>query len=106
MRPDVVIVDPYDATFDPSLAPYWRGEESLLPRFRAEGRRVFVVSDHPGYVPKWVRRHGRLERFGIVYEVFAAGAVADAPSLLRRSPPSVLAGEGRKPLGRRREETP
>jgi len=68
-RPDVRLADPYDARFEAWAEPYWSGDANLLPQLREAGRRVFVVSDHPAYVPKWVRQYGRLEVFGIVYEV-------------------------------------
>lgn len=69
VRPDVLIVDPYDAQFDESLRPYWRAEKSLLPQMSVLGRRVFVTSDQPAYVPAWVRKHGQLEPLGLAFEV-------------------------------------
>jgi len=48
---------------------YWRSEASLLPALAAEGRRVFLVSDQPGYMPGWVLDHTRRVPFGPVYEV-------------------------------------
>jgi hypothetical protein len=33
------------------------------------GRRVFVTSDVPGYAPAWAVKGGRLEPFGLVWEV-------------------------------------
>jgi len=68
-RPDVRLADPYDARFEAWAEPYWYGDANLLPRLREAGRRVFVVSDHPAYVPRWVTQYGRIEAFGIVYEV-------------------------------------
>ena len=68
-RPDVRLADPYDARFEAWAEPYWYGDANLLPRLRGAGRRVFVVSDHPAYVPRWVTQYGRIEAFGIVYEV-------------------------------------
>jgi len=68
-RPDVVLVDPYDAKFDPSLRRYWRSEEDLLPALAAEGRRVFVASDQAGYAPRWVERYGCLVPRGPIFEV-------------------------------------
>ncbi|MBE3068692.1 MAG: hypothetical protein IMZ66_00490, partial [Planctomycetes bacterium] len=69
VRPDVLIVDPYDAQFDESVRPYWRAEKSLLPQMRVLGRRVFVTSDQPAYVPAWVKKHGQLEPLGLAFEV-------------------------------------
>jgi hypothetical protein len=34
-----------------------------------EGRRVFVTSDVPGFAPAWAVKGGRLEPFGLVWEV-------------------------------------
>lgn len=68
-RPDVRLVDLYDVRFEAWAEPYWYGDVNLLPRLRAEGRRVFVVSDHPAYVPRWVTQYGRIKAFGIIYEV-------------------------------------
>jgi len=50
-------------------AQYWRSGRSLLDEFADDGRRVFVVSDQPGYMPKWMAEHTRREPFGPVYEV-------------------------------------
>ena len=55
---------------------YWRTERSLLGDFVAEGRRVFVVSDQAGYMPKWMQAHTRREPFGSVYELLPPGAAA------------------------------
>ena len=68
-RPDVLIVDPYDAKFDASVRPYWQSDANLLPALAAEGRRAFVASDQAGYVPKWVAAHARLEAVGPLFEV-------------------------------------
>lgn len=74
-RPDVEVVGPYEARFDPTVARYWESETNLMPELRAEGRRVFVVSAEPGYVPPWVRKHGRLVPFAdILYEVRPRGS--------------------------------
>lgn len=68
-RPDVLIADPYDAKFDSSLRRYWQDGPELLPQLARDGRRVFVASDQPAYIPAWVARDGRLESFGLVWEV-------------------------------------
>jgi hypothetical protein len=73
-RPDIRIVDPYDAKFDPNVSRYWYGADNLLPALTREGRRVFVVSDAPFYVPKWVADHGRLAAEGPIFEVVPAEA--------------------------------
>ncbi len=62
-RPDVLLVVPEEHR------EYWTARQDLLGKLQEEGRRVFVVSDHPAYIPRWVRLYGRLERFGLVYEV-------------------------------------
>jgi hypothetical protein len=68
-RLDVLIADPYDAKFDSSLQRYWQGGPELLAQLARDGRRVFVASDQPAYIPAWVARDGRLEPFGLVWEV-------------------------------------
>jgi len=78
-RPDVRIVDPYDARFEPSLRPYWQSKADLLPRVGAEGRRVFVVSEEAGYVPSWVLTYDRLERFGPIFEVKPLRPAGEGP---------------------------
>jgi hypothetical protein len=50
-------------------ARYWGADRSLLDDLAAEGRRVFVVSDQAGYMPKWMEEHTRREPFGPVFEV-------------------------------------
>jgi len=78
-RPDVLIVDPYDVRFEPSLRPYWQSKADLLPGARSEGRRVFVVSEEASYVPPWVLTYNRLERFGPIFEVKPLRAVGEGP---------------------------
>jgi hypothetical protein len=67
-RPDVVLEA---AGFDrePEALPYWSSPADRLPQAAKEGRRVFVVSDHPDYRPLWVRKFARLEPFGCTWEV-------------------------------------
>jgi len=67
-RPDVLIVDPYDAQFNASLRPFWGTDASAVSGVIA-GRRVFVSSDAAGYMPRWVRPPRRLEPAGLVFEV-------------------------------------
>ena len=78
-RPDVRIVDPYDAKFDSSLAPYWGGKD-VPPPALCQGRRLFVVSDQEAYIPGWVTTHGRLNSDdhlpGILWEVEVRGSEA------------------------------
>ncbi|MFO8014000.1 MAG: DUF2723 domain-containing protein [Phycisphaerae bacterium] len=71
-RPDVLLVTP--GTLPAYLsaheaAHYWGADRSLLGDLAATGRRVFVVSDQPGYMPKWMEEHTRREPFGPIYEV-------------------------------------
>jgi len=68
-RPDVLIVDPYDALFDPSVRRLWHGQNDQLPALAAIGRRVFVMSDQPAYVPRWVAQFTCRRPFGILWEV-------------------------------------
>ena len=70
-RQDVRIVDPYDARFDASLAPFWGTEASAVPALAA-GCRLFVTSDTAGYVPKWVGPQASLTPVGLVFEVTRA----------------------------------
>jgi hypothetical protein len=66
-------------------AHYWGADRSLLDDLAAEGRRVFVVSDQPGYMPKWMEEHTRREPFGAVYEVLLPkGQTGDADSGARQ----------------------
>ena len=78
-RPDVRIVDPYDAKFEASVGPYWQSKTDLLPGARAEGRRVFVISEEAGYVPPWVLTYDRLERFGPIFEVKPLRPAGEGP---------------------------
>jgi len=78
-RPDVRIVDPYDAKFEASVGPYWQSKADLLPVARSEGRRVFVVSEEAGYVPSWVLTYDRLERFGPIFEVKPLRPAGEGP---------------------------
>jgi hypothetical protein len=48
---------------------FWSGDRNILPELTADGRRVFVVSNHPRYVPPWVARYADLQPFGLVWEV-------------------------------------
>jgi len=79
-RPDVRVVDSYDAEFEPDrLGRYWHSKEDLLAGLRAEGKRVFVVSGEPDYVPSWVLAYDRLERFGPIFEVKPFRPAGDGP---------------------------
>lgn len=69
LRPDVLIVDPYDARFYPSLSGYWQAKEAPADLMR-HGRRVFVVSDSDGYLPKWAAAGPwRLKPYGCIREL-------------------------------------
>jgi hypothetical protein len=68
VRPDVLIVDPYDAQFDPSLRGYWQGAEAP-PNPARDGRRVFVNSNDPAYLPRWAEKHWRLKPHGCIWEL-------------------------------------
>ncbi len=85
-RPDVLVVGPYEAKFDRSVRWYWGAGADVAERVRTGERRVFVVSDHPDYVPPWVRDVARLEPFGptgpagvpVLYEVLPGEAKGPA----------------------------
>jgi len=47
----------------------WWSRQPLLSRFAAEGRRVFVASNQPAYMPLWMRDGCRLVPLGPVFEV-------------------------------------
>ena len=66
-RPDVRLVAS-DGLSPETVARYWGSKEDLLAEFAAEGRRVFIVSDHPAYMPAWMAEHARRVPFGIVFE--------------------------------------
>jgi hypothetical protein len=68
VRPDVLIVDPYDAQFDPLLRGYWQGAEAP-PNLTRDGRRVFVNSNDPAYLPQWAGKHWRLKPHGCIWEL-------------------------------------
>jgi hypothetical protein len=82
-RPDVQVVGPYEARFHPDLLVYWSDAGDALDRARDDDRRVFVVSDHPRYVPPWAREGVRLVPFGptdgagvpVLHEVLPTEAV-------------------------------
>ena len=80
-RPDVLVVDGYDAAFFPEYRAYWGDSPDVFGRLSAEGRRVFVVSKEPGYAPPWVRAGAHVELFArtpqgepLVYEVRPGGS--------------------------------
>jgi hypothetical protein len=73
VRPDVLIVDPYDAGFEPAYRQWWQGDADLLPEFAANGRRVFVTSDYASYIPRWVAARTRLDPAGKIWEVLPRG---------------------------------
>ena len=69
LRPDVLIVDPYDAQFNPSLSGYWQAKEAPADLMR-DGRRAFVTSDIDGYLPKWVAAGPwRVKPYGCIWEL-------------------------------------
>ena len=67
-RPDVLLAPPKNA---PSAIAenYWNNDKDILSELTQGGRRVFVVSNHPNYCPRWVTEHTRLEPYGLVWEV-------------------------------------
>ncbi|MDP6380905.1 MAG: hypothetical protein QF662_06135, partial [Phycisphaerae bacterium] len=69
VRQDVMIVDLYDARFDPALEKYWHSEKNFLPS--VSPKRVFIVSNVPGYFPEWIYRGCVLVKAGVLYEVKA-----------------------------------
>ena len=67
-RPDVQIVAPRGVAPE-MLKHYWGSTKDLMPEFEAANRRVFVVSDHPAYMPPWMARYTRRVPFGDIFEV-------------------------------------
>jgi hypothetical protein len=67
-RPDVEIAATGGLPGD-RLRHYWGSTQNLMPEFQAEGRRVFVVSDHPEYLPAWMIVYTQRVPFGCVFEV-------------------------------------
>ncbi|MCE5327643.1 MAG: hypothetical protein LLG01_14650 [Planctomycetaceae bacterium] len=47
----------------------WDEASNPLEHLRQGGRRLFVVSDERGYMPRWVPKLGRTVPYGLVYEV-------------------------------------
>jgi hypothetical protein len=73
-RPDVQIVAP-GGLAPAMLKHYWGSPKDLMPEFEAEGRRVFVVTDHPDYMPAWMAEFTRRAAFGHILEVKRVGEV-------------------------------
>jgi len=74
-RPDVLLLA--RLTLPPYLSRsasdrYW-GSGEVFGELTAEGRRVFVVSDQPAYMPRWMAEQTRRAAFGPVFEVVPAG---------------------------------
>ncbi len=67
-RPDVVLATPEGAP-GAVVRHYWSSRTDLLPEAVRDGRRIFVVSNHPDYPPPWVIDLMRLEPFGCIFEV-------------------------------------
>jgi hypothetical protein len=74
-RPDVQIAAP-GGLAPAMLKHYWGTSKNLMPEFEAEGRRVFVVTDYPGYMPTWMSELTRRVAFGHIFEVKRVGEVA------------------------------
>jgi len=68
LRPDVLIVDPYDARFDPSLSGYWQAKEAPAGLTR-DGRRIFACSDDLQYLPRWAAGSWRVKPYGCIWEL-------------------------------------
>jgi len=74
-RPDVLLAGSAAARHgDPLADEPWYGDKNLFPALTATGRRAFVASKQPDYVPGWVRDHARLESRGVLYEVLPAAS--------------------------------
>ena len=74
-RPDVQIAAP-GGLAPAMLKHYWGSPKDLMPEFQAEGRRVFVVTDQPAYMPKWMAEFTRRVAFGHILEVQQVGEVS------------------------------
>ena len=67
-RPDILLATGEGAP-GAAIEHYWGSDVDLLPEATRGGRRIFVVSDHYDYMPPWVMKFTRLERFGCIFEV-------------------------------------
>jgi len=71
VRPDVRLAVP-GGLGPETVGRYWNSRRNLVPEFAADGRRVFVVSDHRAYMPRWMAAHTKRVPFGLVFEVVDA----------------------------------
>lgn len=71
--PPGAVLEPDSTTLHPLLClhdlEHARPDVQIGAKGNVDGRRVFVTSDVPGYVPEWVVKGKRLEPFGLVWEV-------------------------------------
>lgn len=67
VRPDVTLASPLDPPWTTAYR-LWYAKESPLASLAAEGKRVFSVSDQPGYVPRWMAGEVKFRPFGLIYE--------------------------------------
>lgn len=84
-RPDVQIVDPYDARFDPALGDYWYAEEPPADLLRGE-RPVFTTSNSPQYLPRWFGGGCAIRPYGCIWEVKPGAAPKPRPKLKAGAP--------------------
>ena len=84
VRPDVLIAGAETGMTSEIGRHFWLSDRDLATGAADQNLRIFVVSNHPHYVPRWVTRYARLEPFGILWEVrpragHAAGSGEAAP---------------------------
>jgi hypothetical protein len=69
LRRDVLIAGAETAMTSYIGRHFWLSDRDLATDAADQNLRIFVVSNHPRYVPRWVAKYARLEPFGIVWEV-------------------------------------
>jgi len=79
VRPDVQIVAPVDMAGAVDTGE-WYSPWDLTGEYAAAGLDVYVVSNHPEYMPRWMAEHAELVPAGLVYEVTVAAPPADKSS--------------------------
>jgi hypothetical protein len=69
LRPDVLVVGAETSMTSEIGRHFWLSDNDLATEAAAQDLRIFVVTNHPYYLPPWVAKYARLEPFGILWEV-------------------------------------